>query len=526
MDRRQFLRTTSAATVGGLVVRGFGSPLVDFLGDRSGEDRVLVIVQLIGGNDGLNTVVPLDQYSALGQVRPGVLMPESRILRLSGLNGTGLHPAMTGMRELWEEGKLAIVQGVGYPQPNFSHFRSTDIWETGANRDQVLQSGWTGRYLHQEYPNYPAGYPNADMPDPLAIRIDGPVGIGLQHMGTSMGVSINNTDNPLNLTGNIYQDALRPTCAGDKLGHVRTVQRQTDQYGNVINQAAQQGCSRSTLYPTGTTPSGRLGQALKIAAQLICGGLKTRIYWVSIGGFDTHANQVVDADRTTGTHATLLRGVSDSIHAFQDDLRLMGLQDRVLGMTFSEFGRRIISNASGGTDHGASQPMFLFGTKVVPGMLGTNPIIPTNATAQTNLPMQYDFRSVYASVLKDWFCLEDADVDAVMLDTYQRLNLVDPAGCIGADIHERNQLAGDELLEVYPNPFTERTTLRFTSAGGRVLVQVYNEQGQVVQTELNENLPPGTRTVDCDLGDLPSGIYYARMQNESRQQVKGMMKVR
>ncbi|MEO8591062.1 MAG: hypothetical protein ABI432_16910, partial [Flavobacteriales bacterium] len=160
MDRRRFFRSTSVATLGGFAVRGFSNPLLAALQNRAAEDRVLVIVQLLGGNDGLNTVIPLDQYSLLSTFRPQVLIPETEVLPLTGLGATGLHPSMGGMHELWESGKLAIVQGVSYPEPNFSHFRATDIYETGADANVLLSSGWTGRYLNFEYPNYPAGYPN------------------------------------------------------------------------------------------------------------------------------------------------------------------------------------------------------------------------------------------------------------------------------------------------------------------------------------------------------------------------------
>ncbi|MBK6343400.1 MAG: hypothetical protein IPF41_12640 [Flavobacteriales bacterium] len=270
MNRRQFLRTSSAATVGGFTVQGFSSPLMQALWkNRAADDRVLVIIQLFGGNDGLNTVIPLDQYSVLSVKRPYVLIPQPQVLPLAGLGGTGLHPAMTGMQDLWQDGKLAIVQGVGYPEPNFSHFRATDIYETGANADQLLNSGWTGRYLNQEYPNYPAGYPNDDMPDPLAIRVGGAVGLGLQFQGLSMGVSINSTDDPLNLTNYIYQDPPSAACNGGKLDFVRQVQRQTDLYGDVIEAAASANCVQSTLYPTGNAPGARLAQALKVVAKLI-----------------------------------------------------------------------------------------------------------------------------------------------------------------------------------------------------------------------------------------------------------------
>ncbi|MCB9185042.1 MAG: DUF1501 domain-containing protein [Flavobacteriales bacterium] len=527
MNRRHFLRTSSVATLGGFAVQGLASPLLQALrNSRAAEGRVLVVVQLYGGNDGLNTVIPLDQYGTLATKRPYVLIPESQVLPLAGLGATGLHPAMTGLQELWEMSKLAIVQGVSYPEPNYSHFRATDIYETGADADQLLNSGWTGRYLNFEYPNYPAGYPNDDMPDPLAIRVGGPIGPSLQYQGVSMGASIFNTDDPLNLAGNIYNDPVTAACSGGKLDFVRQVQRQTDLYGDVIAAAAALNCEHSDLYPTGDAPGTELGEALKIVSQLICGGLKTKIYWVSVSGFDTHAQQVTADDTTVGTHANLLRGLSDAIRAFQDDLELMGLEERVLGMTFSEFGRRIVDNASLGTDHGSAQPMFLFGSQVVPGMLGTNPDIPVNATYQTNLAMQYDFRSVYASVLKDWFCLDESDIDAVLLNTYQPLALINPDGCLDVGIREANQRAGENLLSAYPNPFNERTTLRYTSAGGRVLIQVFNEQGQLLQTVLNQPMAPGSYTVDVDLGLLPPGVYYARLQNESTQQVRNLVKVR
>lgn len=527
MRRRSFLRSLSAASVGGFAVRGFGNPMLGPLLDRSAQDRVLVIVQLYGGNDGLNTVIPLDQYSNLSTARANVLIPENEVLSLQGLAGaTGLHPAMGGMRELWNEGKLSVVQGVGYPDPDFSHFRSTDIWETGANSDELLDSGWAGRYLHQEYPNYPNGFPNDTMPDPLAIRIGSPVTVGLQHLGVAMGASIYNTQDGLDLTGNMFNDPITADCKGSKLDFARQVQRQADLYGNVIEAAALPSCNLSTLYPTGIQPGAELAGQLKIVAQLICGGLKTRIYWVSMDGFDTHAQQVVAGDTATGAHATLLQGLSDSLRAFQDDLQLLGVDDRVIGMTFSEFGRRVKSNGSVGTDHGAAAPLFLFGTNVIPGMLGTNPEIPANVDTNTNIPMQYDFRSVYASVLRDWFCLEQTEVDQVLLDTYQPLSLVDPTGCIDTGVHALNQGAGTSLLEVFPNPFTESTTIRFETNGGRVMVQVFDAAGQVVRKVVNSELPPGQHTVACDLGDMPAGAYFCRVQNGSLQQVKSMMKVR
>lgn len=526
MKRRDFIKSTSVATVGGMAVQGMANPLLAPLGGVE-DDRALIVIQLFGGNDGLNTVIPLDQYSLLSTFRSNVLIPDNQVLTLSGTNNnTGLHPAMTGMKDLWDDGKLSIIQSVGYPNPNFSHFRSTDIWETGADSNQVLNGGIMGRYLHHEYPNYPVGFPNATMPDPLAIRIDGTVGSGLYNAGTGMGVAIQNTADPLDLVGNVFNDPVTPDCKGDKLAYVRDVQRQTDLYGDVIEAAAVAGCNQSTLYNVSNTPSGRLAQALKICAQLICGGLKTKIYWVSITGFDTHSLQVDSTDHTQGTHATLLQGVSDAIHAFQDDLGLLGLEDRVMGLTFSEFGRRIVSNGSVGTDHGAAAPMFLFGSNVIPGMLGQNPTIDPLSGIDTNVPMQYDFRSVFGSVLRDWFCLDQMDVDTIMLNSYQPLSLVDTAGCLGTSVHDVNQTAGENLLEVYPNPFVERTSIGYKTNGGPTILQVFSEEGRLIKTLINQVQPAGKYTVDCDLGPLPSGIYYCRLQNLGAQQVRSMMKVR
>lgn len=529
MKRRSFLQSVPVA-VGGLTVTAYGSsPLLSALSNSLTEtDRVLVIVQLGGGNDGLNTVIPLDQYNALSlaTVRQNILLPEDKVLKLAGTNdATGLHPAMTRMYDLYDNGKLSIIQGVGYPKFNYSHFRATDIWMSGSDSTEYVYSGWAGRYLGYEFPNYPVGFPNSDMPDPIAIRVGGSVVLGLQNQGQPMAISINNTNDPLNLTGSLFQDPVGNNYMGKELAYVREVQRQTDKFGDSVKAAADKGTNLSSLYPKSTDLGYQLGNQLAIIAKLLHGGIKTRIFWVSTGGYDTHSAQVTASDHTAGAHANLLKGLSDAIGAFMDDIKLLGLEDRVTGMTFSEFGRRIIGNASGGTDHGAAQPMFVFGSKVKPGILGNNPTIDPASNAASNIPMQYDFRSVYASILGDWFCVEESALDQILLRNFQKLPIMDPGNCIPTSVHEHNQSLGQNLVYAYPNPFVQTTKIKFETLGGHTMIQIINNEGSVIKTVLDTELQAGKYDVDCDMEDAAAGLYHVRLQNKSLQQVKTIMKV-
>jgi hypothetical protein len=246
---------------------------------------------------------------------------------------------------------------------------------------------------------------------------------------------------------------------------------------------------------------------------------------VSFGGFDTHANQVVASNTATGTHANLLSSVSSAIKAFMDDCKGLGVQDRVVGMTFSEFGRRILSNASVGTDHGSAAPLFLFGKNVFGGITGNNPEIPSNATVSDNLPFQYDFRSIYASVLQQWFCVPDDELQQVMLKNFQSLPLINSSKCPNAKPNGFNNQS--VLVFNYPNPFTSTTSVTFKTNGGHTLVQVVDASGRLVKTLLERTYTePGTHRVTFDSGGLPQGIYYVRLQNGPVQQVKSMLKVR
>ncbi|MFM2206996.1 MAG: hypothetical protein RL213_971 [Bacteroidota bacterium] len=528
MKRRTFLEQVAAATVLPSLINGFSfrtfaqSPLMNALAASTVDDHVLVLIQLNGGNDGLNTVIPLDQYGNLSAARSNILIPSNQVLPLTGTNLTGFHPAMNGMRQLYDSGNLSVIQGVSYPSPNFSHFRATDIWLSGSDSNQVLSSGWAGRYLNYEYPNYPTGYPNAAMPDPLAIQIGTSLSLALQGPSAGMGMTIGDPNQFYNLVSGI-QDPAPNNRYGTELTYIRTVTQQSQAYSSVIVQAALNVSQQSSSYPAAGT--NLLADQLKIVARLIAGGLKTRIYLVSLGGFDTHSLQADTNNTAIGTHATLLGKVSDAIAAFMDDLAFLSISDRVIGMTFSEFGRRIKSNASAGTDHGSGAPMFVFGTQVQPGLIGSNPLIPANATVNDNVPMQYDFRSVYASILNQWLCVPANDLQQILLQNYQTLPIVDPAAC-SVGIDEFSDAAGDNLVFCYPNPFVSRTTVKYVSKGGHVLVQVFNPEGQLIRTLVDRELAPGSYEVDYENEGHAAGIYHLRLQNESIQQVKSMVVVR
>lgn len=532
MKRREFLKTTVPfaalpIAMNGLPITALGNPdMMNILSKAFvNTDHVLVLVQMNGGNDGLNTVIPTDQYSNLSKVRSNVMIPVSKVLLMDGVEGTGLHPAMTHMREMFNNEKLSVVQGVGYPNPNYSHFRSTDIWNTASDSNEQWSSGWVGRYLTHEFPNFPVGFPNTDMPDPLALQIGSLVSTVCQGVSVNMGMAISDPSAYYKLiTGDYTQSP--GTRAGKELDYIRQVAEQSNAYGQAVKTAGEKGSNKSSKYPN--AGDNRLADQLKIVAQLISGGLKTRIYVVSINGFDTHANQVdATGGNENGVHANLLGQLSEAIDAFQDDLKLLGLEDRVLGMTYSEFGRRIMSNFSLGTDHGAAAPLFLFGTKVKPGILGNNPQISSNVTVSDNLPMQYDFRSVYASVLKDWFCLEDAEVDSVMQKTHQQLPLIQENACSTSSAHRAAlRKSGEAYVLNYPNPFSAYTTIRFESDGGHILIQVFNSNAQVIETLVDTEMPKGEHEVVFSAGNLASGTYYYRYQNGSLQQTKPMMLVR
>ena len=523
MKRRDFVKHTShglllPGILGSLGVNPFGNSILSTLLNNSVDtDHVLVMIFLNGGNDGLNTVIPLDQMSALNEVRPQVVLPESKILKLKG-ESVGLHPSLTTFKDMFDDGRLKIVQNVGYPDPNFSHFRSTDIWMSASGSDRVVETGWAGRYLNYEYPNFPNDFPNATMPDPLAMEMGYLSSLMFQGPTGNLGFTINNPEQFYRLVENKEQSA-PDTKAGRKLQYIRHIARQSQTYGERLKELSE-STQNKAVYPEGNS----LADQLKIVARLIAGGSKTRMYMVFQGGYDTHDNQANQGDHTLGEHADLLRDLNDAVKAFMTDMELQKADDRVMGMTFSEFGRRIVSNASNGTDHGHAAPQFIFGNAVEGGVLGNNPQIDKSMTAQDNLLMEFDFRQVYASLLEQWLCVEPDDISSILLGDFDPLSIAPNSDCMITAVHDANVRAGTNYISVSPNPLNGLASVEFTSLGETLSIDLIDVQGKVVRRITQGNYARGQHQVSMDTSDLKPGTYFCRIQSRSINQSKQVVK--
>ncbi len=420
--RREFLQKGLTVAAVGVTVPAFltrtayalNNPAdIPLVRSRPGvpDDRILVVLQMAGGNDGLNTLVPYtnDDYY---RVRPTLAVPKGDVLRLN--DEIGLHPSLADLKALYDDGRLAIIQGVGYPNPNRSHFRSMEIWETAADSDRTLRYGWIGRY----FDNACAGEPKPTLGvcignnAPLTFRNNHQVGVTLQNPEQYQWVSGAAMETPA--AGqqtfrklNMPTASSKPTSVpgGGALDFLQRTAMNAQVSSQQIREAAS-GYHSTVTYPN----NGPLGASLKLIASLIAGGIGSRVYYASIPGFDTHSNQRVQ-------HPQLLSQLGASMRAFHDDLKAQGNAEKVLVMTFSEFGRRVAENASGGTDHGTAAPMFLFGQPVHAGLFGRLP----NLSDLDNGDLKFgtDFRSVYATVLRKWL---GADPAAVLGGSYPLLD--------------------------------------------------------------------------------------------------------
>jgi len=381
MKRRNFIAKSALGTVGSLLVptflKGFDQPtLPSYLVDQG---KILVVLQLSGGNDGLNTVVPFknDLYF---QKRPGLALKETEVLKLS--DELGFHPSLGGLRALYDKGMVQIINEVGYPNPDRSHFRSMDIWQSGSGSDEYVTSGWLGRYLD-------SNCLGADCLPYKAIEVDDTLSMALK----------GNQVNGLAMAdpGRLVKQARQPLITSlnkgpalldeDNLGYLYKTLASTVSSAEYIFETSHR------LKNTETYPSNPLGKQFKTISTLIQSGISTKVYYVSVSGFDTHADQLRKQSR-------VLQEVSDSLKAFFDDLGKSSLGKEVLVMAFSEFGRRVAENGSRGTDHGTAGPVFLISQGIGKKLEGTGPDL--SQLDEGDLRYKTDFRDVYATLLQKW----------------------------------------------------------------------------------------------------------------------------
>ncbi len=508
MDRRKFLRQlgiltgagTVSMTLGDIPLKAFAQP---FLSAKTVNGKVIVLIQLSGGNDGLNTVVPFMDPN-YHNARPSIRIKENEVLKLS--NSLGLNPSLSSFKELFDEGELAIVQSVGYPNPDRSHFRSTDIWLSASDSNNYVEDGWVGRFLANAYPDIQ----NFNTNHPMAIQIGASQSMLLQcTCQGQMGISFEDPNQFYQLINGSTADNDPPpdTIAGEQLRFIKQIAAQSIQYAQIIKDAA------DTVQNKVQYPNTSLGKQLSIVAELIAGGLETPVYLTSVGGFDTHTNQL-------NSQASLLQNLANSVSAFMKDLKLLGVAERVVLMTFSEFGRRVEQNGSAGTDHGTAAPLFVIGSNVKGGIVGNNPDL-NDLDNNGDLKYQFDFRQVYATLLQDQLGMSADKMGEVLFRSFNTLPLITiKSATSGGPV-------SFSLYQNYPNPFNPATRIDYQLKIAQFIkLVVYDTTGAEVVTLDQGWKEAGSYSKTFGDGRYPSGIYYCRLNSGSYKQTIKMILIK
>jgi uncharacterized protein (DUF1501 family) len=404
VTRRQFLGGGVSAVALGGALPGIFARAADAATKAERSDRVLVVVELAGGNDGLNTVIPYED-DLYHKARPTLHVPKDQVQKLT--DRIGLHPSMEAAGQLFKDGRLSVVQGVGYPEPDRSHFRSMEIWQTASTAKRVPSAGWLGRVLDADFKEDDESLPALALTDSLpqallADRASVPVVRQTENFGTGVADTADADPPRARLLRKL---STGPTVKGEPIPFLRRQAETAYRTAAKLRDAA-------SKYRSDVDYPGDLGAQLRRAAQVIAADLGVRLLWVSQGGYDTHSKQ-------GPAHQGLLGELSGALAAFQKDLDKLKLADRVLVMTFSEFGRRVDENASQGTDHGAASCLFLCGSKVKSGLAGTYPSL--EKLGEGDLVHTVDFRAVYAAVLGKWL---GCDADKVLGEKFKPMELL------------------------------------------------------------------------------------------------------
>jgi uncharacterized protein (DUF1501 family) len=547
MKRRNFIKLTSTASAISMlpteVFALFNSAGMAACPDVS--SKKIVLIQLAGANDGLNTVVPLNQYDAYAALRPNIKLSNTGATgtinldtTLSIQNQVGLHPSLTGFKSLYDNGLMRLLQGVGYPIQDKSHFKSTDLWMTGGDGTQAnntLRDGWVGRFLE----NYYSNFINANFP--LGIQLGGSENSLIFHGEEEAGMSINiSGQDPAGFYSVVNGLAGTPPTNipnseyGGLLNFIIEKDADTNTYAQTISNSFNSGSNSVTYQNT------KLSDQLKTVARFISGGLQTKVYLVKIGGFDTHDRQVASNSTThLGSHANLLKELSDAVNSFINDLKNQNLGNDVVAVTFSEFGRKARENGNLGTDHGEIAPMFVFGQSIKPGISGTN-INLAEAVAANNFQVQtvqHDYRRVFSTILQDWFGANNQTLDLSFYDnttnssfsTNKVTNLLKAASIVPPSCYNNVVLGTEDFnniineMTVYPNPTSDIVSISATNNNVITSVSVYTLDGKNVGKFTNpfneslytisvENLSVGLYTlkINTDRGSYSKKLFIRR----------------
>ncbi|MEO8472684.1 MAG: DUF1501 domain-containing protein [Chryseolinea sp.] len=565
-SRRDFLKKLPLAmsipfTIANVPLRVLGeSTALAKMAAASNNDRVLIILQMAGGNDGLNCLIPVEKYDEYYSRRANIAIPKKDSNRkYIPLDSTialdaqvGLHPDMQAMKAMYDIGRLTVVQGVSYKNNNGSHFRGRDIWFMGGSADDYYQSGWVGRYLQGEFvpKKYPEDFPNPDMLDPLAIEMGNDVSLIFHQQGNiPTSISINDPASFAELVGELegFQDEQidprgippehwKGSPYYNELEWILSLEDKSKDYAQRLYEVYLAGGASAVTYPETypfNAPKGSLrnplsGQ-LKLIARMLAGGCKTKVFLVKVGGFDTHADQVEKLEPTMGGHAALMYHISTAMSAFQDDLRARGLEDRTLSVTTSEFGRRIDSNGSFGTDHGTGGPLFIFGKGVQPGVVGKVPDLSTG-----NVEMQFDYRLIYGNIMRDWMLVDDTRLNEIFPGLMTATGTSDGVTFEALPLAQQT-ITGTEgfigdrfaLKDCYPNPAKEKTTVSFMLNGYyQVNVNLMNTQGKIVKAMVDGMYEPGEHKIEVDISSLPAGAYVYQLKTGFYKEAKKLIIVK
>ena len=544
MKRRQFIKLSSTASAIGLMPFQVNASLklMNSFFNCDVSNRKLVLVELSGGNDGLNTVIPISAFTDYQTLRPNIHIPSALYLPLnqidSSLAGTNqdiaLHPALTGFKDLYAADQLRIIQSVGYPSQNKSHFASKDIYSTGndgSNWNNGSDSGWIGRYMEHAYADLiPANYP-------LGIQIGSQntnLGFhGIVEHGLALNINGQDSENFYSILSGLGGDPpenIPNSHYGTELQNIINVDALSNQYSQIISNAFNSGSNNSTT----TYPDTNLADQLKTVARLMRGGIESKIFMVKLGGFDTHNNQNQASGDIQGKHNELMSELSGAIEAFMSDLNADSLADDVLGITFSEFGRKAQENGSLGTDHGEVAPVFAFGKPVKSGVSGVNVDL-SEAVSSNNFQIQsvqHDYRQTFATIMQDFLGSNNTVVDAAFVGNINSESFTDlkiaelikseflvPQSCYDGSLNVPNETLAE--WSVYPNPF--RTDV-FVQSENQDLETSYELRNYLGQRVLSGNLEFINGKAKVQTQNLQNGLYILTLKNNIESSVHKLVK--